>query len=96
MPVVATSLKIPRRLKTRIDRLANRADESAHAFMLRALAGQVEAAERYQAFLKDARRADAAMLRSGLGYAAEDVHKYVATLAAGRKTQRPKPVRWRA
>ena len=95
MPVIATSLKIPRRLKTRIDRLARRADESAHAFMLRALEGQVGAEERFQAFLKDGRRADAAMLRSGLGYEADHVHKYLATLAAGRKAQRPKPVRWR-
>lgn len=95
MPVVATSLKIPRRLKARIDRLARRADESTHAFMLRALQGQVEAVERYQTFLKDGKRADAAMLRSGLGYAADDVHAYLAALAVGRKAPRPKPVRWR-
>lgn len=95
MPVVATSLKIPRHLKSRIDRLAKRADESAHAFMLRALEGQVDAAERYQAFLREGRRTDAAMLRSGLGHRAEDVHEYLSSLAAGHKPTRPKPTRWR-
>jgi predicted transcriptional regulator len=95
MAVAATSLKLPRKLKTRIDRLARRSRESPHAFMLRALEGQVEAAERYQAFLKEGLRADEAMQRSGLGYAAEDVHRYLAARIGGRKVQRPKPVRWR-
>jgi hypothetical protein len=63
--------------------------------MLRALEGQVEAAELYQTFLKEGLRADEAMQRSGLGYAAEDVHSYLASKIRGRKGQRPKPVRWR-
>jgi predicted transcriptional regulator len=95
MPVSATSLKVPRNLKTRIDRLARRSGESPHAFMLRALEGQVEAAERYQAFLEEGLRADEAMQRSGLGYAADDVHAYLASVIEGGKVRRPKPVRWR-
>jgi len=95
MPVSATSLKVPRKLKTRIDRLARRSGESSHAFMLRALEGQVEAAERYQAFLEEGLRADEAMQRSGLGYAADDVHTYLASIITGGKARRPKPVRWR-
>jgi len=95
MSVSATSLKVPRKLKTRIDRLARRSGESSHAFMLRALEGQVEAAERYQAFLEEGLRADEAMQRSGLGYAADDVHAYLASIIAGGKARRPKPGRWR-
>jgi predicted transcriptional regulator len=95
MTVAATSIKIPRRLKTRIERLARNTGESSHAFMLRALAGQVEATERYQAFLQDGVRADEAMLRSGLGYAAADVHAYLEAKVAGRRGRRPRPVRWR-
>jgi hypothetical protein len=49
-------LKLPRKLKNRI--------------------------ERHQTFLKEGLRADEAMQRSGVAYAAEDV-------------RRPKPVRWR-
>jgi len=63
--------------------------------MLRALEGHVTAEERYEAFLEDGVRADEAMMRSGLGYAADDVHAYVTALAEGRKPRRPKPVHWR-
>ena len=55
----------------------------------------MEAAERYQAFLQDGVRADEAMLRSGLGYAADDVHAYLEAKIAGRRARRPRPVRWR-
>jgi predicted transcriptional regulator len=95
MSLTATSIKIPRHLKSRIERLARRTGESAHAFMLRALEGQVEAAERYAAFLQDGVRADEAMLRSGLGYAADDVHAYLEAKIAGRRARRPRPARWR-
>ncbi|HTN26577.1 MAG TPA: hypothetical protein VL180_02225 [Burkholderiales bacterium] len=95
MAISATSLKLPRRLKARIDRLSRRSGESAHAYMLRALEGHVTAEERYEAFLEDGVRADEAMMRSGLGYAADDVHAYVTALAEGRKPRRPKPVHWR-
>ena len=95
MPITATSLKLPKRLKARIDRLSRRSGESAHAYMVRTLEGHVTAEERYQAFLKDGVRADEAMLRSGQGYAAEDVHAYVTVLAGGRTARRLKPVPWR-
>jgi predicted transcriptional regulator len=95
MTVAATSIKIPRGLKTKIERLARSAGESSHAFMLRALEGQVEAAQRYEAFVREGIQADEAMLRSGLGYAAEDVHAYLAAKVAGRRARKPRPVRWR-
>jgi predicted transcriptional regulator len=95
MTVAATSIKIPLRLKSKIERLARHSGETSHAFMLRALEGQVEAAERYQAFVRDGIRADEAMLRSGFGYAADDVHAYLEAKVAGRRARRPRPVRWR-
>ena len=95
MPLAATSIKIPRALKAKIERLARKAGQTSHAFMLSALKGQAEAAERYQAFLADGIRADEAMLRSGLGYAAADVHAYLEAKITGRRVRRPRPVRWR-
>ena len=95
MSVTATSLKLPRRLKARVERVARRSGESPHAFMLRALESQVEAMERYQRFLDDGMRADEAMQQSGLGYEAKDVHAYLEAKAKGRAVPRPKPVRWR-
>ncbi len=95
MPHAATSLKLPQRLKTRIEQLARRSGSSAHAFMLQALAEHVEAAERHQAFLDDAAKADVAMRKAGTGFAMQDVHAYLAAKARGRKARRPKPVKWR-
>jgi predicted transcriptional regulator len=95
MPVTATSLKVPPELKARIERLSKRSGLSPHALMLRALEGHVEAMERYQAFIDDGILADEAMQRSGLGYAAADVHAYLEAKIRGRTARRPKPLRWR-
>ncbi len=95
MPLVATSLKLPKTLKSRIARLAKRAGESPHAFMLRLLEKQVETAERFEQFVTDARQADQRMRESGQGYAGADVHSYLKAKIAGRKGTRPKPAQWR-
>jgi len=95
MTVAATSLKLPQRLKSRVERLTKRSKESPHAFMIRAIEEQVEAEELHSRFLADAARADAAMQRTGLGYASADVNAYLEARAAGRTARKPKPVRWR-
>ena len=95
MPLVATSLKLPKALKSRITRLARRAGESPHALMLRLLENQVEAAERFEQFVADARQADQRMQESGQGYAAAEVHSYLKAKIARRKATRPKPAQWR-
>lgn len=95
MPLAATSLKLPKTLKTRITRLAKRAGESPHAFMLRLLEEQVQATERFEQFLAEARQADERMQERGMGYAAADVHGYLEAKVTGRKATRPKPVQWR-
>src|SRR6266516_4083627 len=91
MPLVATSLKLPKTLKSRIARLAKRAGESPHAFMLRLLEKQVQAAERFEQFVADARQADQSMRQSAQGYAAGEVHGYLEAKTAGHKATRPKP-----
>ena len=95
MPLVATSLKLPKTLKTRITRLAKRAGESPHAFMLGLLEKQVQVAERFEQFVADAQQADQRMQESGQGYAADDVYGYLETKIAGGRATRPKPAPWR-
>lgn len=95
MSVTATSLKLPIDLKTRIERLARRAGESPHAYMVRLLEERVEAAERFEKFVAEAREADERMQESGTGYAAGDVYAYLEARVAGRRKARPKPVAWR-
>lgn len=95
MTLAATSIRMPRVLKLRIARLARQSGASPHALMLRMIEDQVDAAERHQAFLADARAADAGMGDTGEGYAAADVHAYLESLASGGHPARPKPVAWR-
>jgi predicted transcriptional regulator len=95
MPLAATSLKLPKTLKSRITRLAKRAGESPHAFMLRMLEEQVQATERFEQFLAEARQADKGMREGGIGYVAADVYEYLEAKVTGLKATRPKPVRWR-
>ena len=95
MPLAATSLKLPKTLKSRITRLAKRAGESPHAFMLRLLEEQVQAAERFEQFLAEVRQADERMQKDRTGYAAVDVHEYLDAKVTGRKPTRPKLVEWR-
>ena len=94
MAVTATSLKLPETLKTRIARLARRSGESPHALMVHMIADQVDAAERHQVLLADARKADSRMVETGHGYAAADVHTYLDAVVSGRKPPQPKPVAW--
>jgi predicted transcriptional regulator len=95
MSVTATSLKLPKILKDRIDQLAKRAGETPHACMLRLLEQQVEAAERFEKFVGEAREADRRMQKTGLAYPAGDVYEHLESRIAGRRKARPKPVSWR-
>ena len=91
----ATSLRIPVELKAGILKLAERSGEGVHAFMLRSLEDGVRAAEQFDAFVEKARRADEAMIASGTGYLASDIHAYMNAQLAGMTPRRPKAVRWR-
>lgn len=95
MSISATSLKLPAALKNRIDRLARRAGESPHAYMLRLLEERVDAAERFEKFVAEARAADEHMQESGVGYAATDVYAYLEARVGSRRKARPKPIAWR-
>ena len=95
MATTATSIKLPPTLKAELERLARRSGETTHAVMVRALAEHVAAAKRYRTFLDEAVRADVAMQESGVGYAMQDVHAYIAAKVRGKRAKRPRPVKWR-
>jgi predicted transcriptional regulator len=95
MATAATSIKLPTILKAELEKLARRSGETTHAIMVRALSEHVAAAKRYRSFLDDAARANVAMQASGVGYAMEDVHAYVAAKVRGKRARRPSAVKWR-
>jgi hypothetical protein len=63
--------------------------------MLRLLEEQVDATERFEQFLAEARQSDERMQEGGLGYPAVDVQGYLEAKVEGRKATRPSAVQWR-
>jgi len=91
----ATSLKLPEDLKRRIQALVEDTEQTAHAFMVAAIARETERAELRRRFGEEAREAEEQAVLSGQAYDAEDVFKYLKAKAAGRKARRPRPKTWR-
>jgi predicted transcriptional regulator len=91
---VATTLKIAADLKRRVVAAAKAADQSPHAFMLDAIERQTSMDEQRRAFVADAVASRGEALKSGKGYAAADVHRYVAARVRGGTATRPKAQTW--
>jgi predicted transcriptional regulator len=91
IPMATTSLKLSEQLKARIASLAEEQGKSPHAYMVDALEQQAERAERRREFLAAGRASAEEFDRTGIGYAFEDVERYIVALAAGKKVPRPKP-----
>jgi predicted transcriptional regulator len=90
---ITTTLKLPEHLKTRITPLAEAAGKSPHAWMVEALEERVTQSEAYAAFVAEALDADREMTETGLGYAMEDVHRYLRAKLEGKPVKRPSPVK---
>lgn len=86
---VATTVKLPPRLKKRIAPLAKAAGKTAHAWMVDALASEVEREELRRSFVAEALESQAEVTAGGPVYAAEDVFAYLSAKVAGKKPKRP-------
>jgi hypothetical protein len=63
--------------------------------MLEAIEHQTRLDEQRRAFVADAVAARSEALKSGEGYAAADVHRYLEARVRGDRTSRPKVRTWR-
>lgn len=90
-----TSLKLTDELKQRAAAAAQDQGVTPHAFMVAAIESATTAAERRAGFVADALAARTAMLESGQGYEADEVHAYLRSRVAGKKSPRPKAKPWR-
>jgi predicted transcriptional regulator len=70
----STTLKLPASLKARIARVAKKAGQTPHAFMVEALERQTDREERVEAFIKEALAADRDVDAGGEVFLAADVH----------------------
>jgi predicted transcriptional regulator len=89
-----TTLKLSETLKKRIAPLAESAGKTPHAWMVEALETHATLAEKRRAFVADALAAEKEVKKTGLVFRAEDVHRYIRARAAGKKSARPKAVKW--
>src|ERR1700733_6169878 len=94
-PMAATSLKLPEDLKRRIERLANAANKTPHAFMVEALAREAERSELKARFADEAARSEQEALSSGRSFELAATFDYLTARAAGAKARRPKTRAWR-
>lgn len=92
--MTTTSLKLSDELKQRAVAAAEKKGVSPHAFMIQAIEQAATAAERRASFVSEAQAAREQMLRTGQGYAANEVHGYLKARIAGKKPAQPKAKSW--
>jgi predicted transcriptional regulator len=93
--MAATSLKLPEDLKRRIERLANAANKTPHAFMVEALAREAERSELRARFADESARSEEEALSSGKALKLAAAFDCLAARATGAKARRPKARAWR-
>jgi predicted transcriptional regulator len=92
---VTTSLKLSEKLKKTVARMARAQGVSPHAFMVSAIEKEAAQAALRESFRNEALAAAAEVERTGLAYAAEDVHAWMTAKLAGRPARKPKARAWR-
>jgi predicted transcriptional regulator len=88
-----TTIRLPPKLRARIHALAKQSGRSAHSIILEAVERHADYEEQMRSLVKEAIEADEEIDRTGAVYPAKDVHAWIARLAHGTATDRPKP--WR-
>lgn len=88
-----TTLKLPEELKARVVAAAESAGKTTHAFMVDALAAQTALAERRQAFVATAVKAEQEVAEYGLVFDADEVFSYLKAKLDGKCTRHPKAVK---
>ena len=75
--MATTTLKLPEELRARVAAVIEGTGQSAHAFMVEAIERQTRLAEQRRSFVADALAAREDAGRSGMGYPAGEVHRYM-------------------
>lgn len=91
-----TSLKLPEDVKQLAVTAAKQQGVTPHAFMVDAIRTAATNAERRAQFVADAVASRKEAVKSGKGYAAEDVHTYLRARVQGKSAAKPKAKFWRA
>lgn len=88
-----TTIRLPPKLRSRLQALAKQSGRSAHSLIVEAVERHADYEEQMRSLVKEAMAADAEIERTGEVYRAEDVHAWMERLARGVASPKPKP--WR-
>jgi len=88
-----TTIRLPPKLRSRLQALARQSGRSAHSLIVEAVERHAAYEEQMRSLVKEAMSADEEIERTGEVYRAEDVHAWMQRLADGVASPKPKP--WR-
>ena len=93
--MATTSLKLPEDIKQLAVAAAKQQGVTPHAFMVEAIRAAATNAERRAQFVADALASRTEAVKSGKGYAAEEVHAYLQARVQGKPAPKPRAKAWR-
>lgn len=88
--VATTTIRLPPKLRSRLQALAKQSGRSAHSLIVEAVERHAAYEEQMRRLVKDAMAADEEITRTGEVYRADDVHAWMTRLAKGAAAPRPK------
>jgi predicted transcriptional regulator len=88
-----TTIRLPPKLRVRLNALSKQTGRSAHSLIIEAVERHAAYEEQIRSLVKEALAADADIDETGEVYRAEDVHAWMHRLATDAAASRPKP--WR-
>ena len=86
-----TTIRLPEKLRARVQALAKQSGRSAHSFIVEAVERQTAYEEELRRMIMDANAADAEIERTGEVYRVQDVHAWLESLSRSESAPRPKP-----
>ncbi len=88
-----TTIRLPKDLKERLARAAERAGTTPHGFILEAIAEKTDLEERRSDFLDTAEQRYADIITSGKTVPWNEMRRYLKRRLAGSRASRPRPRR---
>lgn len=86
-----TTIRLPPKLRSRLQSLARQTGRSAHSLIIEAVERHAAYEEQMRSLVKEAIAADAEIDRTGEVYRSQDVHAWMVRLAKGQPSAKPKP-----
>lgn len=86
-----TTIRLPKELKDRVARAAERAGKTTHGFILDAITEKAELEELRAGFIESAEQRYAGIVSSGETIPWSEMRRYLQQRVNGRRAARPKP-----